>query len=141
MSVARHFLDTNIFVYTFDLTAQKKAHRAQDLVDTALSTGKGLISYQVAQEFVAVVRKGFQTPMSFDEVEKYWETVLRPLLMVNSSPALFLRALDIAKRHQVGWYDALIVAAAFQADCAILYSEDLQHGRRFGDLVVENPFL
>jgi predicted nucleic acid-binding protein len=43
--------------------------------------------------------------------------------------------------NQLGWYDALIVAAAIQGGCEILYSEDLQHGRRFGDLIIQNPFL
>jgi predicted nucleic acid-binding protein len=43
--------------------------------------------------------------------------------------------------NQLSWYDSLIVAAAIQGGCKILYSEDMQHGRRFGELVVENPFL
>ena len=141
MSAARHFLDTNIFVYTFDRHAQKKAKRAENLVAEALATGLGMISYQVAQEFVAVARKPFLTPMSFEQIERYWHTTLRPLLSVHSSPALFIRALDLARRDQLSWYDSLIVAAAIQGGCEILYSEDMQHGRRFGDLVIQNPFL
>jgi predicted nucleic acid-binding protein len=141
MSAARHFLDTNIFVYTFDLGAPKKAKRAEDLIAQALATGAGMISFQVAQEFVAVARKPFRSPMSFDQVERYWHTTLQPLLLVNSSPGLFIRALDLSRRDQLSWYDSLIVAAAIQGGCEVLYSEDLQHGRRFGDLVVENPFL
>ncbi|SRR6266536_886991 len=141
MSVARHFLDTNIFVYTFDLQAPKKARRAENLIAESLATGAGMISYQVAQEFVAAARKPFQTPMSFDQIERYWHTTLQPLLSVHSSPALFIRALDLARRDQLSWYDSLIVSAALQGGCKILYSEDLQHGRRFGDLIVQNPFL
>jgi len=141
MNAARHFLDTNIFIYTFDRQAPNKAKRAEDLVADALDTGAGMISYQVAQEFVAVARKPFRTPMTFEQIEKYWLTTLRPLLLVQFSTGLFLRALDLARRDQLSWYDSLIVAAAIQGDCEILYSEDLQHGRRFGDLVVQNPFL
>jgi predicted nucleic acid-binding protein len=141
MSAVRHFLDTNIFVYTFDLEAPNKAKRAEDLIAEALASGVGMISYQVAQEFVAVARKPFRTPMSFEQIERYWLTTLRPLLLVHSSPVLFLRALDLARRDQLSWYDSLIVAAAIQGECEILYSEDLQHGRRFGDLVIQNPFL
>ena len=40
-----------------------------------------------------------------------------------------------------GVYDALIVAAALQADCAVLYTEDLQHGQKFGSLAIQNPFV
>ena len=52
MNAARHFLDTNILVYTFDLTSPQKARRAEDLVHNALASGNGIISYQVAQEFI-----------------------------------------------------------------------------------------
>ena len=141
MSAARHFLDTNIFVYTFDLEAPEKATRAENLIAEALASGAGMISYQVAQEFVAVARKPFRTPMSFEQIERYWLTTLRPLLLVHSSPGMFIRALDLARRDQLSWYDSLVVAAAIQGECEILYSEDLQHGRRFGDLVIQNPFL
>ena len=141
MNEARHFLDTNIFVYTFDLRNPNKARRAQNLIAEALATGAGMISYQVAQEFVAAARKPFRTPMTFDQIERYWHTTLRPLLLVHSSPGLLTRALDFSRRDQLSWCDSLIVAAAVQGGCTVLYSEDLQHGRRFGDLVVQNPFL
>jgi predicted nucleic acid-binding protein len=141
MSAAKYFLDTNIFVYTFDLQDSKKAKRAENLIAEALRTGLGMISYQVAQEFIAVARKPFRTPMSFELIERYWHTTLQPLLAVYSSRGLFDRALDLARRDQISWYDSLIVAAAIQGDCAVLYSEDMQHGRRFGDCVVTDPFL
>ncbi len=141
MSADYHFIDTNILVYSFDLEAPEKANRAADLIDAALTSGTGMISYQVAQEFIAVARRKFQDRMSIDQVERYWQVTLRPLLVVQSSTVLFARAFDFTRRDQLPWYDALIVAAAIQGNCKILYSEDLQHGRRFGDLVVENPFL
>jgi len=141
MSDDRHFFDTNILVYAFDQTAPAKLRRADDLIYAALASGRGMISYQVAQEFIAVARKPFRFPMSFEEIEKYWDKTLRPLLQVHSSPALFLSAIDLCRTSRLSWYDSLIVAAALQGRCKILYSEDLQHGRRFGDLTVENPFL
>ena len=141
MSDGKQFFDTNILVYTFDLEAPEKARRAEDLIYRALASGTGMISYQVAQEFVAVARRRFQTTLSFEEIERYWERTLRPLLMVHSSPALFGWALNLWRTHQLSWYDSLIVAAAMQGGCKILYSEDLQDGRRFGDLLIENPFL
>jgi predicted nucleic acid-binding protein len=63
------------------------------------------------------------------------------MMAISSSPALVIEALRLQGANQLSWYDSLIVAAAIQGRCEILYSEDLQHGRRFGDLVVENPFL
>lgn len=137
---ARSFLDTNIFVYCFDTSAPEKGKRAEELIYEALATKHGAISYQVVQEFTAVVRR-FRIPMKFDDIEDYCETTLLSLLTVYFTVELYRRALDVARRDQMNWYDALIVAAALQAGCKILYSEDMQHGRRFGDLVVENPFL
>jgi len=94
----------------------------------------------VAQEFVAAVRR-FRVPLSFEDIEEYWQTTLLPLLAVYFTPELYARALNIANRDRLSWYDALIVSAALQGGCEVLYSEDLQHGRRFGDLVIENPFF
>ena len=141
MNGARHFLDTNVLVYTFDLTAPRKASRAKELVHDALDSGNGIISYQVVQEFISAARRLFPSSMSFQEIEKYWEKTLRPLLALHSSPMLFARALEICQAYQISWYDSLIIAAALQGNCKILYTEDLQHGRRFGDLAVENPFI
>lgn len=140
MNGDKHFFDTNILVYSFDAGTPEKARRAEELIHAALASGLGMISYQVAQEFVAVARGRFRTPMTFEEIEVYWERTLRPLLMVHSSPSMFLSALDLCRASQLSWYDALIVSAALQGGCKILFSEDLQHGRRFGNLRVENPF-
>ena len=63
------------------------------------------------------------------------------MLAVESSLALFERALDVNRRYKSSWYDSLIVAAAIEAKCDVLYTEDLQHGQRFGGLTVVNPFI
>jgi predicted nucleic acid-binding protein len=137
----RFFLDTNIFVYSFDSTAPAKARRATQLIDTAVTTRKGVVSYQVVQEFVNLALRKFVQPMSVAEVEQYLGTVFRPLLSVHSSPALFSEALHLNGKHRLSWYDSLIVAAALEARCSTLYSEDLQPGRTFAELTIENPFL
>jgi predicted nucleic acid-binding protein len=49
--------------------------------------------------------------------------------------------LEFARDHNVAFYDALILAAAIEAGCDTLYSEDFQHGRRFGNCMIVNPFL
>ena len=56
------------------------------------------------------------------------------------SQGLYHRALDIQARYRYGFYDALIIAAALDAGCTRLYSEDLQHGQRIDGLIIENPF-
>ena len=118
-----------------------KSRRATQLIRTALKTQKGITSYQVVQEFFNVALQRFTQPMKVDEAEQYYGTILRPLLGIHSSQALYLDALHLQSRYRLSWYDSLIVAAAIQAQCQVLMTEDLQHGQQFGDLRVENPFL
>jgi len=136
----KFFLDTNIFVYSFDRDSASKARRATQLIHQAVATRKGTVSYQVVQEFFNVALRRFAQPMTTGEAEQYLGTVFRPLLAVQSSQALYSEALRLTGQHHLSWYDSLIVAAAMEAGCSRLYSEDLQSGRQFGDLRIENPF-
>jgi predicted nucleic acid-binding protein len=137
---ARFFLDTNIFAYSFDRKAPAKARKATNLIRLAADTGRGIISYQVVQEFFNVAFRRFPEPMTTAEAEQYLITVFRPLLAINSSPALYVEALRLASRYRLAWYDSLIVAAALEGQCETLYSEDFQHGREIEGLTIENPF-
>lgn len=137
----RFFLDTNVFVYSFDTGSPQKAGLATELVQNALKTGKGIVSYQVVQEFFNVALRRFARPMSRAEAEQYLAITFRPLLAVYSSVLLYGEALRLYSDYGVSWYDALIVASALEAECGILYSEDFQHGRSFGKLKLKNPFI
>jgi len=137
---ARYFLDTNIFVYSLDVSVPAKARRAATLIRDGLETGNGIVSYQVVQEFFSVAFRRFAKPMSAFAAEEYLNTTFRPLLAVHSSPAIFVSALEVYAQYKFSWYDSIIVAAAQEAECSILYSEDMQHGQRVDDLRIENPF-
>ena len=137
----RFFLDTNIFVYSFDQSSARKTEEADRLIHQALTTGEGVISYQVVQAFFNVAYRRFPEPMHLEQAEQFLSSVLRPLWAVYPSPALCLKSLRILERFRVQWYDALIVASALEAKCGILYSEDFQNGQKFDDLEIRNPFL
>jgi predicted nucleic acid-binding protein len=137
----RFFLDTNIFVHSFDQSATAKSQRAAQLIREALTTQKSVISYQVVQEFFNVALRRFSEPMMAAEAEQYLSTVFRPLLAIHSSQALYAEALHLQTQSRLSLYDALIVSSALQARCNLLFTEDLQHGQRFGALLVANPFL
>jgi predicted nucleic acid-binding protein len=137
----RFFLDTNVFVYTFDSAAPMKAKKATDLIRKAANSGEGIVSFQVVQEFFNVALRRFSQPMSIAEAEQYLITVFRPLLAVHSSPAIYLEALRIAAKHRLAWYDAVIVASAVEGECDTLYSEDLQHGAEIDGVRVKDPFI
>jgi predicted nucleic acid-binding protein len=136
----RNFLDTNIFVYAFDISAPAKAATADRLIKESLTLDTGIISYQVVQEFLSVsLRK--PSSLGTANIQAYLHQVLVPLCTVQSSAALFEQALTLQQRYKLSWYDSLIVAAALEAKCEILYTEDLQHGQRFDALLVINPFF
>ena len=137
----KFFIDTNIFVYSFDKNDQTKQQKANDLIKTALQMHNGIISSQVVQEFINVSTRKFSTPISIQDSEKYLTKVLSPLCQVFTSIDLYFKALDVMDRWQFSFYDSLIVSAALQAECNILYSEDLQHNQKIQNLTIINPFL
>lgn len=141
MSAGRCFFDTNIFVYAIDSDEVAKSERAARLTRTCLIEATGCTSYQVVQEFLHLATKKFRATLPPYLARSYVEESLRPMLTVHSSLELFDEAMNIHERHKLSWYDSLIVAAALEAECDILYTEDLQYGQRFGDLVVTGPFL
>jgi predicted nucleic acid-binding protein len=136
----RFFLDTNIFVYSFDVNSPKKSARARKLIRGAIESRGGIVSYQVVQEFFNVALRRFSKPMTSIDAEQYLSTTFRPLLSVHSSQALYGEALRIAARFHLPWYDSLIVASAIEGQCEILYSEDFQDGQQFGSVRISNPF-
>src|SRR5438552_11265854 len=71
----RFFPDTNIFVYSFDRGARAKAKRSVSLIKDAVTSGKGIVSYQVVQEFLNVALKRFEKPLTTSEAEQYLATV------------------------------------------------------------------
>jgi len=138
---AKFFLDTNIFIYSFEGKSSNKARAALQLIRQAIEKRTGVVSYQVVQEFFHVALRRFSRPMTLSEAEQYLATTFRPLLVVNSSLSLYTEALQMVNRFKLPWYDALIVASAIASQCDVLYSEDLQHGQQFGKLRISNPFL
>jgi predicted nucleic acid-binding protein len=134
------FLDSNIFIYTFDDVALEKQRIAQELVRAALQDGSGVISYQVTQEVLNVLTRKLTVSMDVGDATRYLATTLEPLWRVQPSAELFRAGLALQSRYQFGFYDSLIVAAALSAGCTRLYSEDLQHGQRIEGLTIEDPF-
>jgi predicted nucleic acid-binding protein len=138
---ARTFLDTNIFIYSFDQSSPLKARRAVSIIREAIDRRKGVVSFQVVQEFFNVALRRFTTPMTTAEAAQYLATTFQPLFSVQSSERLYHRALQTINTHRLSWYDSLIVAAALESDSEVLLTEDLQDGQKFGSLVVRNPFI
>jgi predicted nucleic acid-binding protein len=135
------FLDSNVFVYLFDETDDRKREAAERIVDSALQNHNTSISFQVVQETLNVLTRKLPTPMTAEGAKDFLQQVLVLLWRVSPSPALYERALDLPTRYRYGFYDSLIIAAALDAGCTRLYSEDFQDGQRIEGLTIKNPFL
>jgi predicted nucleic acid-binding protein len=138
---AKYFLDTNIFIYSFDRREPAKQARSAALIQEALRGAAGIISTQVVQEFLNVATTKFAVPLSLEDSQRYLRLVLDPLCQIYPDVSLFAAALRLQTESGYRFYDALIVAAAAQAGCDFLYSEDLQHERRIAGVTIINPFL
>jgi predicted nucleic acid-binding protein len=137
----KFFLDTNIFVYTFDRTDSSKRRKANSLLASALETHRGIISYQVVQEFLNVATRKFSDPMTVPEAQLYLARILTPLCDVFPDSALYSQALSIASESGMAFYDALIISSAIAGGCDTVWTEDLQQGRRIRTVTIRNPFI
>ena len=136
---ASAFFDTNVLVYAMGLRAGRSLDPRSETAEALLSSG-GLVSVQVLTEFVDVASR---------KMKLKWETIAEYLQVIESlcgkalpmTAEIHGMAVEISWRHGYRIYDSLIVAAAMQAGCTTLYTEDMQHGFTIGKLTIVNPFL
>ncbi len=135
----KFFLDTNIIVYSFSEDSKKRSV-AINLIRNALESGKGVVSSQVVQEFVNVALFKFKVPLKAEDCIEYIKKYLEPLCDVNTDLEMIQEAIRIRIGNKISFYDSLIIAAALQSECNLLYSEDLNHGQKIRNLKIVNPF-
>jgi predicted nucleic acid-binding protein len=131
---AEIFLDTNVLVYAYSQGDHRTAIARRLLLDG------GVVSVQALNEFASVARS--KLAMTWAEVQEAIENIV--ILCPNPRPLgveTHLRALRISERYGLSIWDGLIVAAATEARCSTLLTEDLQHGQVVDGVRIENPFL
>jgi predicted nucleic acid-binding protein len=128
------FLDSNVILY-FASRDPAKADRAEELMRDG-----GTVSVQVLNEIANVGRKKLK--LSWDELDEVTRLVRVLLDVVPLFPETHDRGIEIARRYGLAIYDSMILAAALDADCETLWSEDMQNGLVVdAALTVRNPFL
>jgi predicted nucleic acid-binding protein len=132
------FFDTNVLVYLVDAGDQAKRAIATELVASHLRDRSLVISTQVLQELYAtLLRRRFLEPEDAAEMI----ATLAQERVVPSTGEFVVRAVALARRYELSLWDALVVRAAIEAQCGVIFTEDLQDGMRFGELRVVNPFV
>lgn len=132
------FFDTNVLVYCTDTTAPDKQARARDLVARSGAAGNAVLSTQVLIELFNILTRKQKMPLATAQalIQAYtaWP-------VVDSDVALVSGAIEKSIQHKLSIWDAMVIEAALRTEAQTLYTEDLQHGQRFGTLTVVNPFV
>jgi predicted nucleic acid-binding protein len=131
----RVFIDTNILIYLYSTDQEQKQMSAQKLIEK----NNCFISTQVLQEFSNTLRNKYKAE---------WRNIKAAIDEVATSASVFTnheetikRAIEVAEKYKYSFYDSLIIAAALETACTILYSEDMQHKQMiYGKLQIINPF-
>ncbi len=133
------FVDTNILIYAHDKDADGKHFLARNIINDLWENKKGILSTQVLEEFYINVTKKIPKPLKKNEareiIQQYftWEVVL-----INNE--MILQASMVEEKQKISFWDALIVVAGNHGNASSLLSEDFNHGQRFGNLLIQNPF-
>ena len=133
------FVDANVLVYAFDASAGKKKVAAEQLLAQLWEAGTGCLSVQVLQEFFVTVTGKVAKPLSVEEaadrIREFgaWK-VFAP------GPNDVLRAIALHKQAKVSFWDAMVVHAAAELGCDVLWTEDLNDGQVIGGVRIRDPF-
>jgi predicted nucleic acid-binding protein len=133
----RSFFDTNVLIYADDKAAVAKQRQALELLAEHRRARTGVVSMQVLQEyFVTVTRKLRVDPA----IARRKVELLAEFDVAAPEVSDILAAIDLHRLHGFSFWDALVVRAAKQAGCGVLYSEDMQGAREIEGVRIVNPF-
>ncbi len=127
-------LDTNILVYSFDPQSFKSK-----IADNLIAE-QPIIPAQVVSEFLNVSKRLLSIPKL--DILKKCNLILRECNIIPTTQNVLNHAEKLIARYDLQLFDSIIVASAIEANCTILYSEDMQHGFVVeGTLTIINPFI
>lgn len=135
----REFLDTNVLVYALGGSEGRKQRTAADLVERVWNEKIGCVSVQVLQEFHTTVSAKAPRRVKVEEAQSRIE-VFREWPVFAPQFADVLEAIAAQHRWQISFWDAMVVHAAHALGCGVLWSEDLNSGQRYDEVLVQNPF-
>jgi len=137
----RIFFDTNIVVYLFDTSEKEKQLKAERLLLEPMGKSSFYISSQVINEFVNITTGKIKNPVTFErqiEIISFFQAFF---FISSISVKTSIAAIELKLKYKFSYWDSLILAAALENKCSILYSEDMQHNQVIENtLKIINPF-
>ena len=135
----REFVDTNVLVYAFDASAGQKQLTARALLERLWESRTGCLSVQVLQEFFVTVTRKVAKPLTVDDAAaRIREFAVWRIFSPTADDVL--SAIGLHTQAKVGLWDAMIVIAAAESGCDVIWTEDLSDRQQLRGVRVRNPF-
>jgi predicted nucleic acid-binding protein len=132
------FVDTNVLIYAHDVDARAKHETAKRVLLELWAERTGALSMQVLQEFYINVTRKIAHPISKESARLVVGSYA--IWCVQTTHAEISTAFRIEDESRIGFWDALIVAAALKSGAKRILSEDLNAGQKIAGIRIENPF-
>ena len=135
----REFVDANVLVYAFDSSAGRKQPTAQALLERLWESNTGCVSVQVLQEFFVTVTKKVAKPLPVEDAKARIRELKAWRAFVPTADDV-MAAIELHGETKIGFWDGLIVLAAAESGCDVLWTEDLSDGQLLRGVRIRNPF-
>lgn len=135
----REFVDANVLVYAFDSSAARKQQAARQLVERLWGSGTGCVSVQVLQEFFVTITKKVPKPLRVDDAKARIREFAAWTVFTPTADDI-VAAIDLHTEAKIGFWDAMIVLAAAESECDVLWTEDLNDDQLLRGVRIQNPF-
>lgn len=135
---AKTFVDTNILIYAHDADAKAKHEIAKSILRELWKRRTGVLSTQVLHEFYVNVTRKIASPLPKSSARAVVDSYA--VWCVDTTLAEISAAFRIEDEACIGFWDALIIAAAWKAGAGRILSEDLNAGQTISGVRIENPF-
>lgn len=134
----KYFVDTNIWIYAIDASDSRKSTGASSLIHSLSKLGAGILSVQTLGEFSSICTKklGLSPAQVNDLIQ-----AMDPFPVVAYGRHTIQESLALMSRTSISFWDAVMVSTAREANCTVIYTEDLNHNQVIEGIQIWNPFI
>ena len=138
-SPPREFVDANVLVYAFDSSAGRKQQAAHAVLERLWDSGTGCVSIQVLQEFFVTISRKVPKPLPAEDAKARIREFAAWTVFAPTADDI-VAAIDLHVEARIGFWDAMVVLAAAESECPVLWTEDLSDGQVLRGVRIRNPF-
>jgi len=134
------FIDSNLIIYAYDISAGKKHEVASKIILDLWNSELGVLSTQVLQKFFVNITQKIPKPLNVKSARDIINDLLKWEIVINNGDSI-VNAIEIQLRYKYSFWDSLILEAAISSGTTILLSEDFSDGQIVEGVKIKNPFV